>query len=354
MNIFHSKQDILTDFPEISLSEQGDFFLKKEIGKQFEIIDFHTHIFESISSIVPSFLHNPINNDLETCFFDLSPYPEKIEYFCFESVFYRSWPHSFWSKKGLRTFFTLLGYPKVVKLLNSASIERLMIDMSKSSINGSVIHVIADKKNQNTRFTYDKIKSHPNIWLFGSIHPFSKNKEKTVDQFLNLGVKGFKINPHVWKIDFDHPENITLLKILAKTGLPILSCSGFPISPDIRKMPGYLKKMIYTQDLNKYEKVLDQLPAFPFIFAHGGLLQHKILIQLMKKFPHTFTDISTQTIGTIKNFLSEVGCHRLLFGSDYPFFNPVFPLIALLRATHHDEERATILSGNAKKLLNLP
>ena|SRR5690554_5100953 len=146
---------------------------------------------------------------------------------------------------------------------------------------------------------------------------------------------------------------ISLLKKLSKTGLPIISCSGFPI-PKTLKIPKMIRrKMIDVQNLDRYEKVLYKIPEATFIFAHGGCMQNEKLIELMIKFPNTYTDISTQPPINIRRMIDKIGSQRLLFGSDYPVFNQSFPIVAVLRATENEKDRKAIFAENAKKVLSL-
>ncbi len=189
---------------------------------------------------------------------------------------------------------------------------------------------------------------------FASIHPLEGDIEVKIDKYVSGGARGFKINPHVQRVGIDDGSMIELVKRLSKTRLPILSCSGLAIPAHyLGHFPGSFRRSVEMQNINRYEKLLGLIPDHPFIFAHGGLEQNGELVALMKKFPNTCADISTQTVENIRRMIDEIGSRRLLFGSDYPFFNQAFPIVSVLRATDNHSDRRAIFSGNARRLLGL-
>lgn len=349
-----SKQDILDSVPELELTSFGDFVVCRECVQGYEIIDFHTHTFSSISGMLPKLFRRELDDD-RVSFFELSCYPGSVGFFDVNKVGYRSWPKSLWSFSGVKTALDLLGINGVVPLLCKANSRRLTRDMKLGHVHYAVVLPINSINVESTSLLLDSISSYERLIPFASLHPLERDIEIKIKAYLSKGAKGFKINPHIQKIDFDSDEMIALMKRLAETELPIISCSGLAVPTHyLRQAPKYLRRSVETQNLSRYEKVLSQIPDHPFVFAHGGLEQTEELITLMKKFPNTFTDISTQNSENIKYLIEEVGSQRLLFGSDYPFFNQAFPIVSVLRATDNPQERSAIFSENAKKLLGLP
>jgi uncharacterized protein len=348
-----SKQDILDMFPELELTSFGDFIIRKACVQGYEIIDFHTHTFPGIAGMLPALLRRELDDD-QASFFELSCYPGNISFFDINKVGYRSWPESLWSSAGLKTAADLLGFNGVMSLARNASNKRLARDMKLGSVNYAVVLPINSIHVDSAALLLDSILEYEQLFPFASIHPLEGDIQTKIEVYVARGAKGFKINPHIQKVNFDDERMIDLLKRLAKTQLPIISCSGLALPvPYLRQLPRSLQRGVETQNLNRYEKVLCQIPDHAFIFAHGGIEQTEELIVLMKKFPNTFTDISTQPSENIKRLIEEVGSHRLLFGSDYPFFNQAFPIVSVLRATDNQQDRKAVFSGNARKLLDL-
>ena len=94
------------------------------------------------------------------------------------------------------------------------------------------------------------------------------------------------------------------------------------------------------------------------VLAHPGeksdILCH---IERMKANDNCYLDISGTGIlryGMLARLVKEVGAERILFGSDYPTCNPIPYLYAVINDEYiSDSDKALILAGNAKRLLNI-
>lgn len=84
------------------------------------------------------------------------------------------------------------------------------------------------------------------------------------------------------------------------------------------------------------------------------LIRH---IERMKKHKNYYLDLSGTGLfryGMLRKTIDEVGAKRILFGTDYPTCSPAMQVGALLLdELITDEERELILSKNAKRLLNI-
>lgn len=202
----------------------------------------------------------------------------------------------------------------------------------------------------------DIVKSNDRLYTFGSIHPFDDNIPAKTDDYMKMDIKGWKLNPHIWGVPIDCDESIALLKELAKTRLPVMSCSGIGLPQEMLNSAvptKATKKEVMTQHLPKFEKVLDCIPDTTVILAHSGCFDFEYIVDIMKKHPNTYTDISIQPAANIKELIDKIGSERLLFGTDYPFVTQAFSILSVLRATDIEQERVNIFSENAKKLLLL-
>ena len=108
-----------------------------------------------------------------------------------------------------------------------------------------------------------------------------------------------------------------------------------------------------TQTISNFVAILKKFPNLNLIFAHAGLEQNDEFIELMKQYPATSEDISTQTATNIGKMIHKLGAQRLMFGSDYPFFNQAFPILSVLRATQNKEFTQMIFADSAKRVLGL-
>jgi hypothetical protein len=349
----YSKQNILAQQNELELNTSGDFVIRKELIEQYEPIDFHAHCYIGIASMLPALFRSPKSSRMNKSFFDLSCYPGNIKNFDFEKVGYRTWPKTSFSISGMEALAELFALKGVIPMLQNASIDRVLQDMKQSHVKKMVLLPIQGLQGRESENCIEATRKYEEFIVFGSVHPNETNIQNKINSYLDHGIKGFKIAPHVWNIGFNDKRVFNLLGHLSETKLPILSCSGLAIPATFKNLPFSLKKSMETQTAQKYAEVLRQFPDLKLIFAHSGLEQNDAFVELMKQYPSTYADISTQPPANIKKMIHSIGADRLLFGSDYPFFNQAFPLLAILKATNNEEERKKIFSINARNLLNI-
>lgn len=346
------KQQIVLDNPELVLCENGDFKIKADLVEQYEIIDMHCHIFNGLSQLFPPILQKEKSNNRKSLM-DTSCFPYTIDLFDLNKISFTECPTSILSMQGIQARIKLFSGALV---LNYATVDRLLRDMDDNHIGKAVVQQINPPNKSCAKVMDDIVKNNDRIHTFGSIHPFDDNILKKIEDYMKMDIKGWKLNPHVWGVSIDCQETIMLLKELAKTNLPIMSCSGvgFPKEVFDSHVPTkQTKKETMMQQLGKFEKVLDNIPDAKFILAHSGGFDFEYIIDLMNKYSNTYTDISIQPAANIKKLIDEIGSERILFGTDYPFVTQAFSILSVLRATDIEQERVNIFSENAKKLLLL-
>jgi predicted TIM-barrel fold metal-dependent hydrolase len=68
--------------------------------------------------------------------------------------------------------------------------------------------------------------------------------------------------------------------------------------------------------------------------------------------PNIYADSALAQANEIKDYISRYGHERIMFGSDFPFGDPVIELDKVLRLNLTDEQRAAITCLNAARLLS--
>src|SRR5690554_2725367 len=202
MNKFISKEQILEEFTELGLTEYGDFIVQPEIIKNYEIIDFHTHITEGIANAMIPILFRKEVIDYKFSFFDHSPYCGKGSYLDFKKPCYQCWPKTLFSSFGLLVLLDMAGLTGFISSMRRASAERLVRDMKDANIDKAVVLAINGNNRNDTTKMVSRVLRHQELIPFGSIHPYDSKSDKKIEEYTNLGIKGFKVNPHIWKINF--------------------------------------------------------------------------------------------------------------------------------------------------------
>lgn len=346
------KQQIVSDNPELLLCENGDFKIKADLVEQYEIIDMHCHIFRGLSQLFPSFFAKAKFNK-NISLMDMSCFPFSLGLFDLNKIYFTKCPTQLLSVDGIKTRIKLFSGALV---LNYATVDRLMMDMEANHIQRAVVQQINPPNKSCAEVMNNIVKNNDRLYTFGSIHPFDDNILAKIDNYMKMDIKGWKLNPHIWGVPIDCDESIGLLKELAKTKLPIMSCSGIGLPKEMLNSAVPTKKTrkeVMTQHLPKFEKALDCISDTTVILAHSGCFDFGYMIDIMKKHPNTYTDISVQPSGNIKELIKEIGSERVLFGTDYPFVTQALSILSVLRATDDEQERINIFSKNAKTLLGI-
>lgn len=349
--MYKRKEDILNDFEELELTEFGDFKIKAKYISNYEIIDFHCHVYNSIMGYIPKVFRRPIHN-LNSSFFDLSCYPILTKYFRMDKVLFTDYPNN--KIDLLKMKFILTGLGGYITVLRTSIPSRLKRDMELNGVSKAVVLQINSPKLDCMESMKKIVDNDDALLTFGSIHPLEREIERKIELNKMAGVLGWKINPHVNGVNIDSNECIRLLKLLNETNMPIISCSGLSLPIDrLNIVPRQARNSLDTQNINRFKNVLATIPDLKLIFAHSGVYQYKEVIELMKQYPNTYADISTQPYENIRLLIDEVGSERLLFGTDYPAFNHAISILSVLKATDNENDRNNIFLKNAKQLLNI-
>ena len=103
--------------------------------------------------------------------------------------------------------------------------------------------------------------------------------------------------------------------------------------------------------------MIKQFPHLRIVIAHlDGYGLYDFAIETMQKYENVYFDISAHGTreGMLADAVSHVGATRILFGTDYPGYDPTPFIESVLRAKITDDEKEKIFFGNAAQLLGVP
>jgi len=266
------KYTILSENEELELKSNGDFVIKRALAENYEIIDFHCHSYESLFQLFPPFLQKKKSDDHKSLM-DLSCFPFSIDLFDLNKIYFSNCPATLFSLDGLRAKIKLFTGAFV---MNYAATEKLLKDMEDNCISKAVIQQINPPNKNSADIMEEIVIQNKQLYTFGAVHPFDESVDSKIKHYMNLHIKGWKINPHVCGFSIDCEKSLSLIEKLSKTGLPILCCSGLGLPQDVllTNIPSkQAKKDMQNQRLDKFEIVLDTFPDTTFILAHSGCFE---------------------------------------------------------------------------------
>lgn len=236
-------------------------------------------------------------------------------------------------------FHTHLGKPKrgVKRPEISSSVEDIIRMQKEANIDKSVIFAMPQEpfpeKNKEANIEVFTAKGPfiPFIW----INPYFFNEREVIDLIRRFSVSGIKLHP-VFDGYYPSPEFLKdIIELSVKLDIPVLFHSLWGNFGDVKHI----------------EKIAENFPKAKIVIAH---LKESGCIDVAKKLDDVYIDTSyCPHPRRIERAVKVVGAERILFGSDFPFNDPVIQKMIIERAKIKKGDKQLILGENAIKLLNL-
>lgn len=210
-----------------------------------------------------------------------------------------------------------------------------------------VVHSVATTPHQVRSindFIAEQCAVHPEFIGFGALHPDFDDIPGEVERIISLGLKGIKLHPDFQRFLIDDEKALPIYEA-AEGRLPIIFHTG-----------DYRYEWSKPQRL---ARVLDMFPKLDCVAAHFGgwsepdtalksLLDRRCWVDTSSSYGFLGRDIDN-----MKRLISMWGTDRILFGSDFPMWDPADELEWLMRCGLSDADTEKILHGNAEKLLQI-
>ncbi|MCX7592104.1 MAG: amidohydrolase family protein [Kiritimatiellae bacterium] len=142
-----------------------------------------------------------------------------------------------------------------------------------------------------------------------------------------------KFHPAYTGLALNSPENLSILELVARYGLPITFHT-------------------WTGDGTAAVDIAKRFPSVPVIWFHSLAADYPKAAELARDLPNVYLEFvtSTQERGKIELLVQGVGAHRMLFGTDQSLFEPIRPLGAVAEAQISEADRRRILGETARKV----
>ena len=214
----------------------------------------------------------------------------------------------------------------------------------QSPITHFIVHSVATTARSVSTinsFLADQADAHPEFIGFGTMHPDCEDMEAEVNRVLERGLHGFKLHPDTQQVNMDDPRLMEFYEIIAGRA-PLVVHTGD-----------------YRQDFSSPHRLVRILKAFPDLVvdaAHlGGWsiydVGYDILHEELIGEERLFVDASSAFTWVGRRHMCELvrmwGAERVMFGSDYPMWDPIHELNEMMSCGLTDDELDRVLWRNA-------
>lgn len=192
-------------------------------------------------------------------------------------------------------------------------------------------------------FLAEQCAQHPEFIGFGTMHPDFEDMEAEVDRAIGLGLHGFKLHPDTQRVNMDDPRLMNFYEIIAGR-VPLVVHTG-----DYRY--GY-------SDPHRLMRILHAFPDLVVDAAHlAGWSVYDVGYDIVheKPFPNPerlFVDASSSFTWVGRRHMRELirlwGADRVMYGSDYPMWDPTHELNEMMHCDLTDDELEQVLWRNAE------
>ncbi len=243
--------------------------------------------------------------------------------------------------------------------MSDAALANLPTDMSpdrRAQAEDDIRRRMIGRLQRRNEWTCRVARQHPQLIAFISLDPSMSEDELVaeIDLRRQQGARGIKLHPAAQRF---YPNDRRLWPVYQRAqelGLPIIFHSGaFALGAQASD----------HAHPRHFPEVLSAFPRLTVVMAHLAFGDFAACADLASAYPNVFFDCCYVINGTENRpalsdeeaaaALRRVGTERVMFGSDYPWFDPVLDAARIRRLPLTDTEKRAVLHDNAVRLLAL-
>lgn len=220
----------------------------------------------------------------------------------------------------------------------------VLLDACKGSpIDRFIVHSVATKPS-NVQSINDFIAAqcaeHPEFVGFATLHQDYPEPEAEIERAMALGLRGLKLHPDTQAVDMDDPRLMRIYEAI-EGRWPLIVHTG-----DYRYDHSHPRRL---------KRVLQAFPNLVVDAAHfGGWSIYDLAVEFLED-ERCYLDMSSAQALLGPRRTAELvriyGCERIMFGSDFPMWDPVSELDAFCALPFAEDELTMMLQGNAERFL---
>lgn len=222
---------------------------------------------------------------------------------------------------------------ELLSIGKSAGIDRFLVH--SPALSAARVRSINDYISQECRI-------HPELIGFGTLHADMENPEIEISRMKSLGLKGIKIHPDSQRFHLDDPRMMSIYRILEAEKLPVLFHTG-----DYRYDYSHPRRLVH---------VMHTYPNLVCIASHyGGWSIYDLAMEFLRD-ESCYLDMSSSFaflgMQRAKELIELYTPGRMLFGSDFPMWNPGSELDLFHSMGFSKAEEEAMCYSNIMTILN--
>lgn len=280
-----------------------------------------------------------------TCYNTVSP-----DYSCEESIYMKVFDihvHIYPDKIAEKASESIGKFYEGIFMHGDGTLKQCMEMMDKAGVDRLAAHSVALSPHNVDRineFIMDAHRQYPErIVPFAAIHPEMEDLPGAVDRMVEAGFKGIKIHPDMQKFAVDDPKVEPMMRAIAGKLPLLIHCGDYRYDYDGPQ-----------RILNLHEKI----PELTMICAHfGGWTEWDNALRVLPGHEGIIVDTSSSLYKwpaeKATKMIRAIGVKNVLYGTDYPMWDPKEEIERFMQLDLTDAEREDILWNNAVRLLKL-
>lgn len=228
------------------------------------------------------------------------------------------------------------------------TVHELMVRSEAAGIGQSWVHsaaVTPSRVKAVNDFIISTVQAHADRFVgFGTMHPDFENVADELDRIKAAGLKGVKLHPDFQHFCLDDEKAIAMFQAMAERKLTAIVHTGDHRYP-------------YSEP-RRMARVLDAVPSLRVNCAHlGGWSVWNDAWRELAGRDGVWVDTSSSLYAVTPEEAAQIIRHygedRVLFGTDYPMWEPAEEVEKFLRLPLSAQQQEKILHLNAEAFLSL-
>lgn len=200
-----------------------------------------------------------------------------------------------------------------------------------------------DKVRHVNDFILAEVKKEPRFIGFGTVHAGMEDISGEAQYIIDSGLHGVKMHPDFQKFDIDD-ERLFPFYETVQGKIPVMYHMGD-------------KRYDYSHP-RKLRRVMELFPKLQTVAAHfGGYSMYETAYEVLHGMDNCIFDVSSSLMfmpeGVAEKYINAFGAERMVFGTDYPLWDPVTETKRFFSLKLTDDQFEQIAHKTAEAFLKL-